>query len=180
MKLFVSHSLKDQELIKSVKNTLEPHGITLFIAEHHLALRQTITQKIETMIRDCDVALILLTKRGFNSKFVQQEIGYIQSCQKPSLQVVQLGLENKITGFNFGRDYIQYDPLTPITTLTKMKNSLLSYWKKIEEQRIAQRNALLRQHFEKIRVESEKRENEAKIAIGILAGLLVLGLAASK
>lgn len=176
MKIFVSHSLKDQELIKGVKTTLEPHGITLFIAEHNFDMQQTITQKIETMIRNCDVALILLTKKAFNSKFVQQEIGYINSCRKPFLQVIEIGLEKKITGFNFGRDYIAHDPTLPIETLNKIKNSLLAFWRKIEQQRIDQEQTQLRQQLENIRLQNEKRDNEAKIAIGILAGLLVLGL----
>lgn len=182
MKIFVSHALTDQDLIKEVKNTLEPHGITLFIAEHYQDLKLSITQKIENMIKQCDVALILLTKNGYNSQFVQQEIGYIKSCQKPSLQVVQIGLEKKITGFIYGHDYITHDPTQPQATLEAIKRSLLSYWRKVEKKRIEKQEAIIfrQRELEVIRLENERKANEAKIGIGILAGLLVLGITSSK
>jgi hypothetical protein len=119
MKIFVSHSLKDKTLIQALKSTLEPIGITLFIAEHYEDLENTITQKIENMIWQCDVALILLTTNGYKSNFVQQEIGYIKSCNKPSLQIVQCGLENKISGFMYGKSYVEYDPLQPNLAVEK-------------------------------------------------------------
>ena len=103
MKIFISHSLADQNLIREFKNTLEPHNITLLIAEHYNNLENNITEKIENMIRESDVALILLTENGFASHFVQQEIGYIKSQKIPYLQLVELGFENKIKGFNYGK-----------------------------------------------------------------------------
>jgi Mlc titration factor MtfA (ptsG expression regulator) len=60
--------------------------------------------------------------------------------------------------------------------LNRIRNSLLAYWRKVEQQRIEQEQSQLRQQLENIRLQNEKRENEVKIAIGILAGLLVLGL----
>lgn len=182
MKIFVSHALTDQDLIKGVKNTLEPHGIALLIAEHYQELQLSITQKIENMIRQCDVALILLTNNGYNSNFVQQEIGYIKSCRKPSLQVVQAGLEEKITGFIFGHDYILHNPAKPQITLDRIKGILLNYWQQVEQRRIEQQRAFILQQrqLETIRFENEEKSNAAIIGISVLAGLLVLGIASSK
>lgn len=106
MKVFISHSLADHNLIKRIKDTLEPHGLKLFIAEHYIDIERTVTEKIENMIKQCDVALILLTQSGFDSHFVQQEIGYIKGQNIPFLQIIQSGLESKIKGFNYGKDYI--------------------------------------------------------------------------
>ncbi|MBK9730021.1 MAG: toll/interleukin-1 receptor domain-containing protein [Chitinophagaceae bacterium] len=127
MKIFVSHALIDHELINSIKKTLEPHGIALLVAEHYEDLQRTITEKIENMIKTSDIALILLTENGFNSNFVQQEIGYIKSLNKPYLQIVQVGIDKKITGFNFGKGYILYDPNQPQKALENMSRSLLMY-----------------------------------------------------
>jgi nucleoside 2-deoxyribosyltransferase len=88
MKIFISHAIKDAELIENIKVYLEPHNIDLLIAEHYIDTQNTITHKIENMIKVCDVALFLLTENGFNSHFVHQEIGYIQSLKKPMLQLV--------------------------------------------------------------------------------------------
>ncbi len=125
MKIFISHSSLDQELIRKIKNTLEPYGITPLIAEHNIDLENSITEKIENMIKQCDVALILLTENGFNSQFVQQEIGYIKSLNKSYLQLVQLGYENKIKGFNYGKDYVPFDTTNQEYALEKIKKTLL-------------------------------------------------------
>lgn len=76
MKIFVSHSLSDSELLIKINGTLEPYGLKLLISEHVQDLNNTITKKIENMITECDVAVVMLTENGFNSNFVQQEIGY--------------------------------------------------------------------------------------------------------
>lgn len=180
MKIFVSHALIDHDLIHGIKKTLEPHGITLFLAEHYEDLERKITEKIENMIRISDVALILLTENGFNSNFVQQEIGYINSLKKPYLQLVQVGIEKKITGFNFGKDYILYDPNLPQEALDKMTRAILVYWKQVEQKRLESEQALQHQlqqeQLESIRIENERKVNEAKIAFGIFVGLLLLGI----
>lgn len=175
MKLFVSHALSDQNIINGIKTSLEPYGVTLFVAEHYTNLSGTITDKIEQMIKSCDVALILLTDDGFNSRFVQQEIGYIKSSNKALLQVVQIGLENQITGFTYGHDYLVHDPQNPEITLESIKLSLLTYWRQVEQDKLLHQQNLNR-HFQSVKEENERQANEAKIAFAVLAGILVLGL----
>lgn len=184
MKIFISHALVDQELIKGIKQSLEPHGLTLFIAEHYEDIERTITEKIENMIKQSDIALILLTKNGYKSVFVQQEIGYIQSQKKPYLQVVQTGLEKKIKGFNYGRGYVLLDPKQPNLALEKVKRSLLSYWKKKDEehrQKLVSRKREIERKKDEVflqQLEEKRRKDEAaaKLVLGGLATFLVLGL----
>ena len=57
MNIFVSHSLKDVDLITNIQSTLNPYGIKLLIAEHYLEHDGTITEKIERMIQGCDFAV---------------------------------------------------------------------------------------------------------------------------
>jgi len=176
MKIFVSHSLSDQDLIGNIRNMLEPHGLSLLIAEHTLEMRETISNKIEKLILACDVGLILLTENGFNSKFVQQEIGYLESLKKPCLQLIQVGIEKNISGFNYGKDFILFDPNEPQIALEKMTNSLMEYWQKREHQRQVRAVKL----HEQMRIAKQRQENETKIGIGILAGLIILGLSSEK
>lgn len=173
MKIFVSHSLKDIALISEIKRNTEPHGLQLLIAEHEKDTNHTITEKIENMIKHCDFALILLTQNGIYSKFVDQEIGYIQSLKKPYLQVVQEGFEKDIVGFNFGRDYIPFNPASPNEAIMAITTILINHWNalQIEEQK---QMALKRQI--EVRQQEEQRNNEMKIIFGILAGVLVLGI----
>mgnify|MGYP003589792242 FL=1 len=62
MKIFVSHSLNDKELVDRLHRSVKPYGITLYVAEHYVDMNNTITSKIESMIKSCDAAVILLTK----------------------------------------------------------------------------------------------------------------------
>jgi hypothetical protein len=121
---------------------------------HTLDFQNTISTKIEYLINNCDVALILLTENGYDSKFVQQEIGYIKKCNKPILQVVQKGIESRLVGFNYGRDYILYNPENPQNAVELIEKTLLGYLKK----------------------ETARKEKGAKIGFGLIAGLIVLAL----
>ena len=144
MNIFLSHSMADKELINNIKLILEPHGLKFFIAEHTIDTQRTITEKIESLIRKSNFALVLLTENGFNSHFVQQEIGYLKSLGKPFLQVVQEGIEKKIKGFNFGRDYIQLDSKNPSIAIDKIKEVLLVAYKKLKRQKtLAQKKRTL-------------------------------------
>lgn len=172
MKIFISHSLEDKDLIQKVVETLKPYNIDLLIAEHSYETRETITKKIEKMITDCDLALILLTEKGFNSAFVQQEIGYITSLKKPHIQLVQFGFEKKISGFNFGKDFILFDPKKPELAIEKSKKNILAIMK--DKTDLEKRTAQI-----KIRKELQKRQevlNNQKIGIGILVAVIAVAL----
>lgn len=157
MKIFVSHAIKDSKLIDDLKSSLEPHGLQLLIAEHHSDIHHsTITEKIEAMIESSNIALILLTSNGFNSNFVQQEIGYIKSSKIPYLQIVEGGIERKITGFNYGKGYIEYCPDSPQKAIEKIELRLLSE---------------LKLHKQK-----EQEQTLKELGLGLLAMILIWGM----
>ncbi len=130
MKLFISHAIKDKEFLKMLQRDLEFYNIELFIAKHYEDLERDITDKIKYMIDQSDAALIILTKNGFNSSFVQQEIGYLVKSKKPYLQLIEPEIRNKITGFNYGKGGIDLDIENPDLTIAKVRKSLLNYWTK--------------------------------------------------
>ncbi len=172
MKIFISHAISDKELIKNIQTTLLPSGINLFIAEHHQEFNTTITEKIENMIRQSDFAIFLLTKNGFNSKFVQQEIGFVHSIKKPYMQLVEIGLQKEIAGFNFGRDYLEFNPSQPEPTLTQMRDHLLRFWKE-KQDRINRNKMELERALAQQRLQKEKQE---KAALALLGGFLILAM----
>jgi len=177
MKIFVSHAMKDAKLINDLKLVLEPHGLKLLIAEHHSDIDySTITEKIEKMIASSDVALFLLTNDGFNSIFVQQEIGYIKSLKMPSLQLIEKGLEKRITGFNFGKGYIEYSPSEPQVAIDKIKRSLLSHWNKQQLIKQEQSKQIPVKQLQVMVKKQKEEEQMMKVGLGILAGVLVLGM----
>lgn len=125
MKVFLSHAIHDKELVNRLKNKCAVCGLELLIAEHTYAVDKTITQKIELMIKESKIALFLLTAKGNESKFVQQEIGYAKSLNKPSIYLVQVG--SQTTGFAYGHDYIEFDPEQPDIAIKKAISSMVSH-----------------------------------------------------
>ncbi len=163
MRIFISHAIVDKALIQSMSEMLRPYGITLLVAEHFIDLNNSVTDKIERMIRTCDLGIVLLTRSGFDSKFVHQEIGYLKAMKKPVLQIVESSVSGKITGFFYGRDRIVLDPDNPDEALKKIKNIILRYWDKKQSQ------------MKKAQEEEEKRKRANFLfAVGIFAGLLWL------
>lgn len=165
--------MKDSSLISDLKSKAEPFGLKLLIAEHYVDSKHTISDKVENLIADSDFALFLLTKDGLKSKFMDQELGYIQSLKMPYIQIVQEGLEKKITGFNYGRDYIPLNQQNSQETIVRVTNILVKHWeekKEIEKKQIDhKRRQILIQQQENI-------DTQIKIFLGIFVGFLLLCL----
>ena len=176
MKLFISHSLSDVNLLTRIKDTLEPYGITLLIAEHVQELEKTITQKIENMIIEADIAVIMLTENGFNSNFVHQEIGYLKSQKKPSVQLVQSGFESRLSGFNFGKDYILYDPNSPEKAIDRTKKTLLNFWNKKVEKELAIQRTQNMNVYKAAQLRQAKEKKQLNVGLGVFAGVVALGM----
>lgn len=170
MRIFISHSTKDKALLHGLRESLEPHGLILLIAEHHKDLTRTTTKKIEKMIDECDVALILLTKQAFKSTFVQQEIGYIKRANKPLLRVIQKGIEKRISGLDYGYDFIALDIKNQEQAIESVRTTLLKFWNETKEEEKRQQLEL-----------QKKRELEQQTirAIGLLAVVIILILVLS-
>ncbi len=167
MKIFVSHSMKDKTLLMNLRNSLEPYGITLFIAEHYFEMQSTVSDKIREMIKNCDVGLVLLTSEGFNSGFVREEIGSLDTLNKPIVLVMEKGLETKYSGFLYGHDFISLDKNYPITGVEKIKDILLNHWQNL----IDQENKMKQLEEE----EQIRRNRSFLFGLGILAGIIFLG-----
>ena len=155
MKVFLSHAISDKLLINHLKRSCDKNGLQLLIAEHTTSVSRTITEKIKNLIANSEIALFLLTKQGTNSKFVQQEIGYIESLQKPALFIVEKGEQKFITGFAYGKDFIELDTENPDIAIKKAIARLITHWQKI--------NAM----------KEKERENAALFIAGLIGLVLI-------
>jgi predicted lactoylglutathione lyase len=126
MKVFISHSMRDANMVNALSSIAKSVGVDI---------HQTITKKIEDMILDSSLVIVVLTKAGFDSNFVQQEIGYAKD-KKAMLILVEKGLENKISGFIFGYDYISVDVWNPHPAYDKIQE-ILTKEKQSKEQKEA-------------------------------------------
>lgn len=120
MKVFLSHSTHDQGLVISLSQLLQHLGIQVFVAEWYLSPGARLDMKIKKQIRDADFVVVLLTRNGLRSNWVQQEVGIAIDAEKPIIPIVERGAKPSDLAALQGREYIKYDPLHPGQALTKV------------------------------------------------------------
>jgi len=76
--------------------------------------------KIKKQIRDADFVVVLLTRNGIRSTWVQQEIGIAVNAEKPIIPIVEQGTQPGDLAALQGREYIEYDPRYPGQALAKV------------------------------------------------------------
>ncbi|MFB0525808.1 MAG: toll/interleukin-1 receptor domain-containing protein [Phycisphaerae bacterium] len=109
-KVFISHSTCDQGLVMYLARLLQKFGVDAFVAEWYLTPGEPLDKKIEGQIRSSDCVVVLLTRNGIRSTWVQQEIGYSLGQGKPIIPIVEKGIDSKVLGALEAREYIEYDP----------------------------------------------------------------------
>lgn len=122
MKIFVSHSIKDKRILDSLQTLIKGQDLKLLIAEHEISIDHPTTVKIEQMIKQADLGLVLLTKNGFDSGFVREEIGFLKALNKKTILAIEKDLKQDYGGFKYGWDYIEIDPKNPDKALEKIKS----------------------------------------------------------
>lgn len=150
-KVFISHSTRDQGLVISLANLLTKYDLDVTVAEWYLAPGIRLDKKISDLIEKADCVVILLTKNGIRSKWVQQEIGITLSKGRPTIPLVEKEISNKDLGALQGREYIEFDPHWPRDALVKTAS-----------------------YVKTLKLKKDEREKALLVAGGIIAFLLLL------
>ena len=96
--VFISHSIRDQGLVIAFANILSKFGIKVTVAEWYLAPGQSLPQKIFDRIGKSDCVVVLLTRNGIRSNWVQQEIGYALKADKLLIPLAEKGTDQRDLG----------------------------------------------------------------------------------
>ena len=150
-KVFISHSTRDRGLVISLSNLLTKFGVEAYVAEWYLTPGESISEKVFNQIEASNCIVILLTKSGMRSNWVQQEIGYAFKSQKPLIPLVEKGVDLKDLAALKEKELIEYDPLKPEQALVKASSYVKS-----------------------LKLKKEEREKTLLVAGAILAFLLFL------
>lgn len=150
-KVFISHSARDQGLVISLANLLSKFGVEVYVAQWYLAPGEPLDKIILQQIEQSDCVIVLLTRNGIRSNWVQQEIGYALRTNRPLIPIVEKGTEQRDLAALGGRKYIEYDPYQPQSALIKTSNYVKS-----------------------LKLKKEDRERALLVAGGILAFFLLL------
>ena len=132
-RVFISHSTQDQGLVISLANLLSKFGVEPFVAEWYLTPGERLDNKVFEQIKKSDCIVVLLTRNGMRSSWVQQEIGYSLQRDKPVIPMVKKGIEPKDLAALQGREYIEYDRYEYQQALSKLSTYVKSLKLKKED-----------------------------------------------
>lgn len=109
IRVFISHSSKDKELVKSLIRLLE--SFLKGIVEFYLAIQdpqpgRNLSDKVKKEIDKSDIVLVLLTPNSKISTYVNQEIGYSVACEKDVIPLVTPNIPRDALGMLEGKECI--------------------------------------------------------------------------
>lgn len=155
--VFISHSVKDFNLVQQLAYWLEQSGIRAYVAEQYPEPGTRLPDKIARAIESHDCLIALMTVDGANSQWVHQEVGY---AKKAGILIVPVVEEGVIAGgFLEGVEYIpfrRYDPYDAITRVVEYLSAVSA------------------------RKEQEERNKAVLAGLMIFFGLLALDASAKK
>ncbi len=133
VKVFISHSTKDFQLVVALEKYLNAYGIEVYIAERDYQPGKPLSKKIMQNIDICDYFLVIYTFNGKESNFVNQEIGYWMKKKRYEdlIPFVEKGINPE--ALLCGVEYIEFDPLNPkigIANVIKYINNQIKIKKK--------------------------------------------------
>lgn len=117
-KVFISYSTDDMNLVNELTNNFRKMGIEVYVAGYYPELGESLPNKIERNIDSSDAMVVLLTRMGARSAWVQQEIGFAKAKNKLIIPLVDEG--EKIKGFIMDKEYLKINPENIQETIDKL------------------------------------------------------------
>lgn len=124
MELFVSHATSDAELVAEIRTRLKGLGVFVYTAEHDVRAGENVHSKIDQAIRRCHVMLVLLTKAGYDSRYVHQEVGFARRAGKLIVPLVTADVARDNLGMLEGTEYIVLDENDPFEALQPLSRRI--------------------------------------------------------
>jgi len=129
--VFVSHSVRDLDVVYQFRYWLEVNGIGVYVADTQPQYGTLLPVKIANAINQSDCVIAILTPYGDRSEWVNQEIGYAVRASKLVIPIVEQGVNLK--GFIADVEYVTFQPNEPTIAITNVI-SYLSRLKATKEQ----------------------------------------------
>ena len=73
-KVFISHSSNDKDFASRLAYDLEQNGIPVWFDLWEVKVGDSIVEKIELGLQECDYLIIILSKTSTTSRWVQEEL----------------------------------------------------------------------------------------------------------
>jgi hypothetical protein len=165
MQLFLSHATADNELVARIHAELAPIGTVVYLAEHDNQAGANVHAKIVDALRASDLVIVLLTQAGFDSRYVQQEIGAALNAGKLVIPLVTGAVARADLGMLQGVEYIVIDEGEPAEAMKRLTDRIADLQRRREVDLQRNREADLQR---------EQAARELMVVAGV--ALVVIGI----
>jgi hypothetical protein len=183
MILFLSHASSDRTLGEAIKEHVARLGVETYLAEHDNKAGASLSDKVNAALRRSQLVVVLLTRAGFDSTYVQQEIGAARHARKlviPMLDESVEGHRERLAMLS-GLEWIPLDPNAPADAVAALASRVAEIAAEQEAQDAAAEQAVFRAEEQRLGVEAaaaiEAARAQARHDIVLAAAVIVLILA---
>lgn len=132
MKIFISYSTDDAELVRNISNYVRPHAEVYYWAESKMP-GQDAWQSIFNWIDQSDLVLAVITDKTVSRAMsVGQEIGRAKAKDKTIVPLVGPNVDNSQLGCLQGVTYQRIDPDNPKPALQSIERVALAKKQQLE------------------------------------------------
>lgn len=124
-KLFLSHSVKNVQLVHELEKRLDNFGIETIIGEDKSEPGQLLEKKFKEQINSCTIFMALLTDEAIRSDWVNTEVNHAISISKPSILLKERDLNVKMK--------YEWTPFSKYDDPEKIFQTIMTSIKKIKE-----------------------------------------------
>lgn len=124
LKIFISYSTKDLQVVNFVRSMLAGSPVEVFVAEYSVSAGQPLSQSIIAAIKGCDLFMLLWSKNSEQSDWVPQEIGIGKGDGKQIVPVL-LHSDLKLPGFISDLKYLDV-PKDPQRAFTWLRDNVFA------------------------------------------------------
>lgn len=114
-KVFISHCMKNIELVNQAKAMLEQKGLNAYVAVSEPEPGQKLDEKIVNHIKSSSYFLLLYTKDAEGSPWVNSELGIAVSMNKKIIPIIEEGV--RLPSIISGIEYVKLDSINPETCI---------------------------------------------------------------
>jgi len=102
MSVFISHTTKDDQVVKKIRKALESLSIPVWVDSQGLTPGDKLTPKVQKAIEDHEHLIAVLSVNAINSTWVKKEIEYALGLNKKVIPVMLPGIEPSALALWFG------------------------------------------------------------------------------
>jgi tetratricopeptide (TPR) repeat protein len=92
--VFISHSSKDDAIVRDIREKLEGYGIQVWADSEHLTGGDLLKPEIQKGIENVDHFLAVVSVDALNSKWVHWEVKHARKVKKPGYKIIPLTRSN--------------------------------------------------------------------------------------